>query len=135
MLNNGTELMKVENNAMKEAVGQRGFHPRFSPLANIKENEREYTMTLEMPGVGEKDVDVTIDHDVLTVHGHAQRTVVDGARLVYREYDEGSYRRMFTLTSAVDTSRIEAAMKDGVLTLTLPKTESARARRIEVRAT
>ncbi len=135
MLNNGTELMKKENAAMQETVGQRGFHPIFSPLTDVKENEREYVMTLEMPGVGEKDIDVTIDHSVLTVQGHAQRTVVEGAQLAYSEYNEGSYRRMFTLSSTVDANRITAKMKDGVLTLTLPKAESAKARKIAVCAT
>jgi HSP20 family molecular chaperone IbpA len=87
-----------------------------------------------MPGVNEKGVDVTLENDVLSIRGHVEIEEHPDFKLVYREYGVGDFRRVFTLSDEVDRERIQATVKDGVLHLVLPKAETAKPRKIEVRA-
>jgi HSP20 family molecular chaperone IbpA len=82
-------------------------------------------------GVSKEDLDVRVDKNLLTIHG----TVSHGVHgdLIYREYELVNYFRQFELTNNVDQSRISAELRHGVLTLSLPKAEGAKPKRIEVR--
>jgi HSP20 family molecular chaperone IbpA len=87
-----------------------------------------------MPGVKEKDVDVTLKDGVLTIMGKVSAEMYDGLRPVYTEYNVGNYYREFALNEQIDDSKIRATLRNGVLELELPKREEAKPRRIEVRA-
>jgi HSP20 family molecular chaperone IbpA len=89
-------------------------------------------MCLEIPGVDKNNVDVSLEDGVLTVEGRIDFSKYEGLRPVYTEYNVGHYRRSFSLSNKIDQSKISAEMKDGVLTLVLPKAEEARPRRIAV---
>jgi len=91
-------------------------------------------LTLEMPGVGREDVDIDLERRVLTVRGRGRVTSPEGYRRAYAEYGEGDYERVFTLSEEIDEGAIRAEMANGVLTLTLPRAEAAKPRRIEVKA-
>jgi HSP20 family protein len=91
-------------------------------------------LALEMPGVGRDDVEIDLERRVLTIRGRARVTSPEGFRRVYAEYGEGDYERVFTLSEAIDESAIRAEMSNGVLTLTLPRAEAAKPKRIEVKA-
>ena len=133
MSNNKKEIQTTEARPASVVQTDR-VQQVFSPLADIIETKEHYTLTVDMPGVDENSVDITLENDVLTILGRVHSTAIPNARAVYSEYEIGDYRRVFSLTDGVDRDRIEAKVKDGVLHLTLPKAEKVKAKRIEVRA-
>ena len=105
----------------------------FVPTTDIFETDDALTMVMEMPGVDKASVDINLENDVLSVAGRIDFSKYEKLQPVYTEYNIGHYRRTFSLApNRVDQGRIKAEMKDGVLTLTLPKAEQAKPRRINV---
>jgi HSP20 family protein len=104
----------------------------FMPTADIFEAQHALTVVLEMPGVDKSNVDISVEAGVLTIEGRLDFSKYEGMQPVYTEYNIGHYRRSFSLSSKIDQSKIAAEMKDGVLTVTLPKVEEAKPRRISV---
>ena len=104
----------------------------FMPTADIFEAEHALTVVLEMPGVEKNNVDISVEAGVLTIEGRLDFSKYEGMQPVYTEYNVGHYRRSFALSNKIDQTRIGAEMKDGVLTITLPKAEEAKPRRISV---
>jgi HSP20 family protein len=104
----------------------------FVPTTDIFETEQALTLVAEMPGVDKDKVDVSVEDGVLTIQGQLDFSKYEGLRPVYTEYNIGHYRRIFTLSNRIDQNSISAEMKDGVLTLVLPKAEEAKPRRISV---
>jgi HSP20 family molecular chaperone IbpA len=104
----------------------------FVPTTDIFETEQALTLVAEMPGVDKSKVDVSVEDGVLTIQGQLDFSKYEGLRPVYTEYNIGHYRRVFTLSNRIDQNNISAEMRDGVLTLVLPKAEEAKPRRISV---
>ncbi len=105
----------------------------FMPTTDIFETEESLSVVMEMPGVAQSNIEINIEDDVLSVEGHIDFSKYEKMEPLYTEYNIGHYRRRFSLSpSRIDQNRIKAEMKDGVLTLTLPKTEQAKPRRISV---
>lgn len=104
----------------------------FMPSTDIFETEEALNVVLEMPGVSRDNVDINVEEGVLTVEGRIDFSKYEGLRPVYSEYNVGPYRRSFRVSSQVDQDRISAEMQDGVISLTLPKAEKAKPRRIKV---
>jgi HSP20 family molecular chaperone IbpA len=104
----------------------------FVPTTDIFETEQALTLVAEMPGVDKDKVDVSVEDGVLTIQGRLDFSKYEGLRPVYTEYNIGHYRRIFALSNRIDQNSISAEMKDGVLTLVLPKAEEAKPRRISV---
>jgi HSP20 family protein len=105
----------------------------FVPTTDIFETNDALTIIMEMPGVDKANLDVNVENDVLSVSGHLDLSKYEKLQPIYTEYNIGHYRRTFNLSSSrVNQDRIAAEMKDGVLTLTLPKVEQAKPRRISI---
>ena len=104
----------------------------FVPSADIYETQDALTVIPEMPGVEKSNVDIRVEDGVLTVLGKLDLSKYQGLQPLYIEYNVGHYSRSFQLSSKVDQSRIAAELKDGVLSLTLPKVEEAKPRTIQV---
>jgi HSP20 family molecular chaperone IbpA len=104
----------------------------FLPTADIFETEDALTVVMEMPGVAKDNVDVTVENGILTVEGRIDFGKYEGLRPVYGEYNVGPFRRSFRLSSSIDQGKINAEMRDGVITLVLPKAERAKPRRITI---
>src|SRR5215211_3237015 len=104
----------------------------FLPDADIFETEQALTVVLEMPGVDRENMEVTIEDNVLSVEGRVDFSKYAGLQPIYSEYNIGNYARSFRIASQIDQSKISAEVKDGVMTLTLPKAESAKPRRIKI---
>ena len=104
----------------------------FVPTTDIFETDQALSLIVEMPGVDKSKVDVSVEDGVLTIEGQLDFSKYGGMQPVYTEYNIGHYRRSFSLSNRVDQGRISAEMKDGVLTLMLPKAEEAKPRRITV---
>lgn len=106
----------------------------FTPKADVFETEDSIVVLADMPGVNENSIDITLEKNVLTIHGYTTCQAQEGLRLVYCECPEGNYRRVFVLSEEVDREGIQATVKNGVLKLVLPKSTQARARKIAVTA-
>jgi HSP20 family molecular chaperone IbpA len=104
------------------------------PRADVIEREDSFVVLADVPGVDEQNVDIQVERNMLTIHAKATPPSVDGLRLVYQEYEATDYERQFTLSDEVDTNRIEATVKNGVLQIKLAKAERARPRKISVTA-
>ena len=102
-----------------------------APPVDIYETRDGLVLLADLPGVARDVLDIRVDHDVLTIRGHA-RHVAPG-EVTYREYELVNFFRQFELSDKVDQGRISADLKCGVLTLNLPKAEEAKPRQIEVR--
>jgi len=106
----------------------------FLPNTDIFETADALTVVMEMPGVNREHADVTVEDDVLSVAGRIDFSKYENLQPVYTEYNVGQYRRSFNLApNSFDEHKISAEMKDGVLTLTLPKAERVKARRIPLK--
>ncbi len=105
------------------------------PKVEVKENGKAYTVTVELPGLDEKDVKVTVEDDVLTVAGEKKVEHTDD-KTHYSERSYGSFTRAFTLPADADRARIEAKFTKGVLTLDIAKTASppAAVKQVEIKA-
>jgi HSP20 family protein len=104
----------------------------YVPTVDIFEGEHALTVVLEMPGVDKGHVDISVDSGVLTIDGRLDFSKYEGMQPVYTEYNVGHYRRSFSLSGKIDQGKIAAEMKDGVLTVTLPKAEEAKPRKISI---
>jgi HSP20 family protein len=109
--------------------------PALMPLVDVTEDDAGITLTADLPGATRESLSIRVDGDMLTLEAPLELDAPKELEAVYAEVRAGRYRRSFTLSSELDSQHIEAALKDGVLTLRLPKIEKARPRRIEVRAT
>jgi HSP20 family protein len=106
----------------------------YVPDVNIYEFDDSLKLWADMPGVKEKDVNVTLKDGVLTIVGQVATDMYAGLRPMYTEYNVGNYYREFSLNEDIDESKISATLRNGVLELELPKKEKARPRQIEVRS-
>jgi HSP20 family molecular chaperone IbpA len=104
----------------------------FVPVTDIFETEDSLTLKLEMPGVAKDGVDVRVENDILTIEGQMDFGAYESLRPLYTEYNVGNYARTFQLSGKIEQERISAALKDGVMTLILPKIERAKPRKIQV---
>jgi HSP20 family molecular chaperone IbpA len=105
----------------------------FLPNADIYETKDALNVILEMPGVEKSSVDVRVEEGVLKVEGRLDFSKYEGLQPLYTEYNVGHYSRSFRLSNTIDHNKIAAELKDGVLSLVLPKIEEAKPRTIQVR--
>lgn len=106
--------------------------PTLMPRVDVFEDSTEITLLADLPGVPKDRLELRVEGDTLQVEGEILPDTPEGMEAVYAEIRVGRYRRAFTLSSELDTSRIEAQFRDGVLKLRIPKHEHAQPRRIEV---
>jgi HSP20 family protein len=105
----------------------------FMPATDIYEAEDALTVILEMPGVEKSNVSIPVEDGALNVEGRLDLAKYRGLQPLYTEYNIGHYSRSFRLSSKIDQSKIAAEMKEGVLSLKLPKIEEAKPRTIQVK--
>jgi HSP20 family protein len=101
------------------------------PDVNIYETKDGYELEAEMPGVNKDGLEITLEGNEITITGRRVNDVVAGETL-FRERHGADYRRVFDLDPAIDTTRISARMNQGVLFLSLPKSEAVKPRKIVV---
>jgi HSP20 family molecular chaperone IbpA len=125
--------LRESKQELQAPEGAEPTRPRkiFIPRADIIETPDTLTVVVDMPGVDEKSVDVTVEKNILTLHGTVAGEAPAGYTLSYAEYEMGDWHREFVLSDEVKRDGIQAAVKNGVLRLTLPKAEPAR--KIQVR--
>jgi len=105
----------------------------FTPLVDIIETGEEFVFQADLPGVNAGDVDVSYENGVLTIEGKVQPRQPAQQSYVWREYGVGHFYRQFSLGAPVNPDGIRAELRNGVLELHVPKAESAKTRRIEIK--
>ena len=106
---------------------------QFAPPVDVYEDEHNITLKVEVPGIDEKDIDVRVENNVLTVHGERKfekEEKEENFRRVERQY--GSVTRTFTLPSTVDAEKVQADYEKGILKIVLPKKAEAKPKQIKV---
>ena len=105
----------------------------WTPACDIFEDQNQLKLVLELPGVSSQDVKISLENNTLTIRGEKRQAAEEKSERVHRyERSYGSFERRFSLPSTVDPERIEAGFENGLLTVTLPKSERARPREIPV---
>lgn len=122
------ELSKVNNE--KDTKNEAYFIPR----VDVSYNEEETVILADMPGVDNEGVDVSIKGDELVVTGQNSVSIPKSFNIKWQEYKLGNYRKSFKMTDTVDTQKISAVMKDGVLKLVLPNKKQSIPVKIKVKA-
>ena len=103
------------------------------PAVDIFEDESGITLQADMPGVSRERLDIQIDRDTLAIQGEAELPMPDGLEAIYADIRSTRYQRSFTLSHELNGDEAEATLKDGVLTLRIPKRQQYQPRKIEVR--
>lgn len=116
----------------KETTNARPVREEYvTPKVNIFETAEGYVLEAEMPGVGKDGVEITVEGTEITLTGHRTPEPAAGETL-FRERTVVDYRRVFELDPAIDTTKVSAKMEQGILTVTLPKSERVKPRKIAV---
>jgi HSP20 family protein len=105
----------------------------YSPRIDIWETGDELMLYADMPGVSAENLDIQFENRELRIHGKVCPRH-EGINFLYGEYGIGDFHRTFTIGESIDSEKISAELKDGVLTLHLPKTEAVKPRRIAVKS-
>jgi HSP20 family protein len=128
--------MDIQNQEAVPVEETERTHSRrcFVPRSDIYETEDEIIVLADIPGASDKSTDITLEKNVVSISAFVDPTPSSGYELAYAEYEEGDYQRGFRLPDEIDRDKIEATVKDGVLQLRLPKSVSAKGRRIAVSA-
>jgi len=117
----------------KETPGRevtRSQERAMTPPVDIYETPEGLVVKADLPGVAKDGLDVRVENNLLTIRGRASHSAP--GELVYREYDLVNFFRQFELSERVDQAKISAELKNGVLTLNLPKAEEAKPRKIDI---
>lgn len=133
-MSNGTELVRRDQGQVASSSEQTRPDRAFTPAVDIYETTDELVLLADLPGVGRDDLNINLDNNVLTIEGLVKNETGDGESVLLNEYSTGRYWRQFTLNEIVDQSKVEAKITNGELRLTLPKSEAAKPRKIEVKA-
>ena len=116
----------------KETTNNRPVREEYvAPVVDIFETQEGYVMQAEMPGVSKAGLEITLEGNEITITGRRSPETIPGETL-FRERSAADYRRVFDLDPAIDTGKISAKIDQGVLTVTLPKSEKVKPRKITV---
>jgi HSP20 family protein len=120
-----------KENAVSSNGNQQAQEKFIAPMATVLENGDGYTLQVEMPGVNKEGLEMWVESNELTIIGRRSLPTVQGT-LIHRESRRDNFRRAFELDPSIDSAKIAAKMENGVLTLTLPKAEQVKPRKITV---
>ncbi|WP_456405278.1 Hsp20/alpha crystallin family protein [Thiolapillus sp.] len=129
-MNDKTELAKKADANVQPAMKQ--TEAAIRPAVDIFEDESGITLLADMPGISKDRLNIKVEADVLTIEGDAEIPMPEGMEPLYADIRANHYQRSFTLSSEMDTEKIEANLKNGVLSLRIPKREEHKPRKIEV---
>ncbi len=128
--------MEIDKKEAETPIGVERSHSRrtYVPRVDIYAADDNFYLLADMPGVSQDGVDITLEKNQLTIRGRVENQDVDGYEPSYAEYRVGDYERTFVLSDTVDRDQIEAVLKNGVLRVSLTKSEIAKVRKIEVQS-
>lgn len=125
-----TDIKDTESEAVQDIAEQ---EPAIRPDVDIFEDETGITLQADMPGVSKDRLDIHIESDSLSIEGKADIPMSEGMEAIHADIRSARFQRSFALSGELDGEKAEASLKDGVLTLRIPKREQFKPRKIEVR--
>ena len=128
------ENREMASQEAKEARKSKEQEPAIRPLVDIFEDEAGIVVQADMPGVSKERLDIHVDSDTLSIEGVADIAMPEGMEALYADVRATRYQRSFSLSSELDPTNADATLKDGVLTLRIPKRAQYQPRKIEVAA-
>jgi len=129
-----TDIQKSDAGAVQTGPEPTHSGPVYTPAVDIFETQNAITVLADMPGVTPDALTIDLRESVLTLVGRVSSPESPKENVVLREHHTGTFMRQFTLSEAIDQSKIDARLTDGVLRLELPKVEKAKPRQIAVHA-
>ena len=127
--------MEVQEQEIVEQDTERTRECRcFIPRTDIYEYDEKIVLVLDMPGIHENAIEITLEKDILEVKGFAQVEEYEGLSLVKVEYEPGDFERKFRVSDSIDRDNINATFTNGVLRLELPKADIAKSKKISVQS-
>jgi len=130
----GTGLQGRETQELTSSAEATRPGALLTPPVDIFEDPDAITLVADMPGVESRNLTIDLHEGVLTVTGHGHAAEDPNEAMILREYPTGTFQRSFSLSEAIDQGKIEAALRNGVLRLRLPKIERVKPRQITVHA-
>jgi HSP20 family protein len=126
--------LRVFEDALTRMLSEPRTSRPWSPAVDVLETENEIMLKADVPGIDIKDIEIQVENQTLTVKGHRQFEKSDGNKQGYHRIERsyGSFVRSFTLPTTVDTEKVGAEYKNGVLTIRLPKKEVAKPRQVKI---
>ena len=127
-------------NEFQEMAGQlapegNGVETWLAPQVDLAETDKSIELHIDLPGMEAKDIDLQIDNNVLTISGERKEQKEEKGKTFHRiERRSGRFSRSFTLPTTVSEDKVAAEYKDGVLTVTLPKSEAVQAKKISIKS-
>ncbi len=115
-------------------ISSRGGVAGRGAATNLYETPEGFTLQIPMAGVNADDVDITVQQDTLALKWQTKVQVPEGATVHWNGFQSGQFQQSFTLPAPINADRVEAQYNNGVLTLTLPKAEHAKARTVKINA-
>ena len=128
-----SETKDMTQKEAKSVKGAQETERTIRPAVDIFEDQTGITVQADMPGVAHDRLDIRVDRDTLAIEGRVEIPVPEGMEAIYADVRTTRYQRSFSLSSELDADKADASLKDGVLTLRIPKREQYQPRKIEVR--
>lgn len=136
-MNDKTQVQTTTDRTTPQTTGRddnRGDDRAMLPRVDVLEDDSGITLLADLPGVPKDKLELKVEGDTLWIEGAVAQALPEGLEAVYAEVRVPRYRRAFTLSRELDSGRIDANLKDGVLNLRIPKQAHAQPRRIQVQA-
>ncbi len=126
---------KSSGGAMRNSADSDLSFADWAPSVDIDEDANQYLIKADLPGVDKENIDVKLENGMLSIRGdkHTESETDKGGKHHRRERFHGTFARSFTLPDSIDADKVDAAYKDGVLTLAIPKVEKARPKSIDIK--
>jgi HSP20 family protein len=129
------QMNRLFDTALQSGLNETNGTTSWMPAADIYESDEDLVVNLDLPGVDPKMVDVRVENNVLTIRGERQFNQKQNGENYHRvERSYGAFGRSFTLSTSVNPEKIRASYQSGVLTIVMPKAETAKPRKIQIAA-
>lgn len=127
------QMKRMMERLLEETTSPRlGMRAGVFPLVNLTEDKDRYYLRAELPGVKSDELDIQATANSISLAGERKISEEEGVRYHRRERESGTFSRMISLPTEIEADKVEASMKDGVLTVVVPKAEAAKPRQITV---
>ena len=134
MKETNTAVSKTANGSVEKTADKQTQQQTMIPATDIHETKDGATLYIDLPGVSRDALDIDVDQNVLTVKGDINLNTADNLTPTYMDVRAGAFKRQFTLSAELDSSQVDAQLKNGVLTLVIPRSEQHKPHKIEVKA-
>ena len=128
------QMVETQFPDVVKSVGVKPYAGSAYPKVNVYEYDDKIGIVAEIPGLNKKQLDVSVEEGVLTISGDKHSTFNDeGAKVIRRELKQSSFKRSFELGELLDGEHISASFKDGILSVSIPKTEPVKPKKTNVK--